>query len=292
MRLRELLQDDFHRFMYAVEATANELPPVERADVYRFAIEAVCMELVATRNTAVWRFRDDECGNMDFPIPMSVKKAECREKLTDINLKNVHVMSCPYSTQKLVKAIRDIRAGGFNKRLGEYEVNYYPEINLAITFNGLHHLAVAAIQDVAVADVYTFSLKEASEYMTTDGKCWYVKEDGYWSAYRVLDYRMALLFALYLKSIGIPYLDTEDGHEDECAYIMHSMRDEIMFMSGLRNSFCEDCPDVNTVSEVERFKERRRKYLKLSSIVKSKSDLEAAYRRLDIPYARQEWVFY
>lgn len=128
--------------------------------------------------------------------------------------------------------------------------------------------------------------------MTTDGACWYVKDDGHWVAHRVLDYRMPLLYALYLKSIGIPYLDTEDGHEDANAYIMHDMRDEILFMPGLRGCFCEDCPDVQTDSAVERFRNRRNTYRDLQALVTKGMDLKEAYWQLHTPYAQQDWVWY
>lgn len=163
-RLRERLQDDFHRIMYAIEMTAEELPQEERADVYRFAIEAVCMELVATRNTAVWRFRDDECANMDFPIPFSCQIGESHEKYKDCRSRYKYLMSCTASTQKLAHAIKDIRSGGFNRELGVYEINYYPEIDFAVALNGMHHLAVAAIQDVADADTYLLFGKGVQVY--------------------------------------------------------------------------------------------------------------------------------
>lgn len=55
---------------------------------------------------------------------------------------------------------------------------------------------------LATADVQIFSLHKASKTLATDGGFWYLEEDGLSKSFVVQDYRIALMYALYLAATG------------------------------------------------------------------------------------------
>lgn len=186
-------------YIQKIEISAGFLNEEEKLAFYAFAAKAMCIELTAEKRNDIWRLREEDIKDFDFPIP-----ASCFEKkVKDFSLEGVYVLSTPYSPQKMVNAVIDIHQEGFRQEQGNYEAMYYPELNLATVINGVHHLSVAPVSDIAKADVEIYSLKKAAEIMTTDGEYWYVVENGKTNTYPVKDAKMAILYILYLKSVGI-----------------------------------------------------------------------------------------
>ena len=109
------------------------------------------------------------------------------------------LIASPADWGKLSKACNHIARRGFLTDMNNYTGQYYPELNMIIVENGLHHSCVAAqLNETGEIKAYTYPLSQCFHRIHTDGTYWYDKENPTWKS-QVYDVRMAILFELANK---------------------------------------------------------------------------------------------
>ena len=130
-----------------------------------------------------------------FPIP-----AVCYPVGPDkeIPFKGHTVVARPYSTKKMIRAVSDIRKMGFRKGLNLYEGDYYPDLDLILIKNGIHHSAVASVLDkngegAAKCKVYQLSDAYANLSVSEDFSQWVFQKG---TPIPVIEPRFALMYMI------------------------------------------------------------------------------------------------
>ena len=161
----------------------------EKAEIYSFAIDVLARELAYVYSSRIFRKKNlrPEYG-LIIPVPEDTNTTKINDSLT-----GKVVVSPVYNAQKYRRAISDVLTGGFIQKAGSYQGTYYPEINLVVAQNGLHHLSVASCKNIGSAELNVVSLKRAFQTLRTDGAFWYkenVRQNN------VVEYRIAILYEL------------------------------------------------------------------------------------------------
>jgi len=160
---------------------------VEKTEILNYAIEVIGKELCYSVATEILYIGKEE-RSFKYWIPMQFFAPH------EINcpLSGINVLSDTYDTGKLRKAIRHVFTDGF-RQINHYSGTYYPEINLAIIDNGIHHLSAAMVKGEGCAQLQVCSLTDAFSELKTDGAYWYIDNQ---PPTPVLEPRLAVLYEL------------------------------------------------------------------------------------------------
>ena len=90
-----------------------------------------------------------------------------------IPVKDTCLVSVAPDKDRTLSAFMDVKAQGFNQNLGDYQITYYPEANMCVTYSGFHHTAMASLfQDGSITPDTVISLAEIFPYVKTNGRYW------------------------------------------------------------------------------------------------------------------------
>lgn len=179
----------FHDTLSTVETMLRDAPlDAEKAEILSFAIDVLGKEFAYSVSAGFIQKGENRLQNRLFiPIP-----EDSPAEVSCFSLKDKAVVSPVYSLAKYRRAIVDVRTQGFFY-VNDYWGQYYPELNLVIASNGLHHLSAAAVQNDGIAKLEIHPLEKAFSILHTDGAYWYQGET---AVSRVCDYRLAVLYEL------------------------------------------------------------------------------------------------
>lgn len=191
--------------------------------LYGQAIQTIWNKMFIAPDTGVLRPLEERINILDFCIK-AFRNEMCVLPITDpiygqishspsripficstgrqtINLSEVFVAAFPSSAEKLSDAIQDVCTNVYVEPNDEVEVDYYPELNLAVVLNGHHYLAVAGglKQGVVTANVLPlsecFDLLKISVYGDELNPIQYRWQMGNQTDY-ITDHRLAVLYTL------------------------------------------------------------------------------------------------
>lgn len=163
----------------------------DKREILDFVIRVVRRDLVASKSARLF-YTGEYPRDSLYWIPLTRFVDDIKSQTMDIS--DLDVITAPYQKSKMLGAVKDLNHAKFDQRLSNYTGEYYPEIDLAIISNGVHHTAAAKEmkQKVTIqADILPFAA--AYGKLKTDGQKWFFP-DG--TEIRVGDYRLALLFTL------------------------------------------------------------------------------------------------
>lgn len=112
----------------------------------------------------------------------------------DVNLSDANVYSYPYDKAKIVRSLFDLRDKPFVYDKNNHFADYYTDIDICHTHNGVHHIHMGKYykKGIIKADVQRTEL--LYPHYTTDGQYWYETQTG--NKTKVEDFRIAVLFSL------------------------------------------------------------------------------------------------
>ena len=117
----------------------------------------------------------------------------CRKEVL-VDFSNKTVVCSPYNINKLTSAITDIHKEGFKFEKNYFSGLYYPDINLLIITNGVHHISATnflKLDGTCMADVY--DMKNCFDLYTIKNNYWYRDSEQLFPMY---DYRFGILYYL------------------------------------------------------------------------------------------------
>lgn len=177
----------------------------EKVKALDFLIDLIGQELVLETSVELFNADEEPDRNLDIPADILIAPEEQKK----FSLAGVNVAGAPYSIEKYSNSVDHIQKEGFDQSKNITQANYYPELNLALVFNGRHHLNIAGLIDVPTADVQIYRLLDTVGKIRTDGAYWYVRGS---SSTPVDDYRLAVLYDLFLQKVElVDKLGLDDG---------------------------------------------------------------------------------
>lgn len=202
---RSNMRREFDTAIHQVENLLSRAQNAEeRTAILNFAIKAVKRDLIGEGLVQLVYGRAAPDWRSEFPLPSQEEK-----KMISIDLGKTDVLTIPWHTERLSQAILDLLHTPFDQNKDYYTATYYPEIDLVIVGNGIHHTAVASIGNGGIVDrCRVIHLAPAFDELSTDGAVW--KNAKYGSILPVSDFRFALLYALAkMQSIYAPNILTK-----------------------------------------------------------------------------------
>lgn len=167
---KETLTEHRKRFeelwRFYVEQFIDTLPQKEQDDAIEFLINLIGQEIVISDIKEL--LHNGDCDDRNHCMPLMASK-----HVPNCPLKGFNVIGLPSKRKSLLGAIRHILDEGFCKERDNYRVELYPEIRIAVAFDGKHHLSIAGVLDGAVADAEVYCLADVVDTLTTDGAYWY-----------------------------------------------------------------------------------------------------------------------
>lgn len=159
-----------------------------------FVIDLVKADLQAELNAAVVyssTFPPDRRRSLMLPFI-----GWCQVSQVKINSAKNTVVTNIYDHRKLVGAVKGIKEDGFISSPSLYNGVYYPELNMIIVSNGLHHSCVAEVMgESGFFKVDVYHLSELFPVVEIRGNEWVHKERPD-DVRPVEDAKMAILFSL------------------------------------------------------------------------------------------------
>lgn len=163
----------------------------EKKAILNYAIKVVKRDLIGEGLSQIVYGKEAPEWRAAFPSGSQAQKDE----YISIELSKSDVLVTPWERSRLPEAIRDLLYSLFDQQKDYYTAKYYPEIDLAIIGNGMHHIAVASVGAGGVIDrCSVVRMAPAFEEVSTDGATWMNSKAG--SVTGVSDFRFALLFTL------------------------------------------------------------------------------------------------
>lgn len=103
----------------------------------------------------------------------------------------------PYQTDKFAGAMTDLAHAPYNASINYHDGIYWPELNMAVMQNGIHHSSIGLARgEIVTMIAEVVPLTPWFDRLETDGVLWTIRgERGSWTK-PVLDFRFALLFEL------------------------------------------------------------------------------------------------
>ncbi len=169
-----------------------------RIAILDYAIKAIKRDLIGEGLAQIVYGKEVPEWRAAFPISSQHKS----RKHISIDLSKTDILVTTWKEDRLSKAIQNLMAAPFDQGLDYYTATYYPEIELAIIGNGMHHTAVASVGASGVMDRCTvIHMTPAFDDVSTDGANWMNSKTG--SIMGVDDFRFALLFTLAQMRNGL-----------------------------------------------------------------------------------------
>lgn len=176
-----------------------------RAAILDYAIKVVKRDLIGEGLAQLVYGKEIPEWRGAFPLTPPIGE----RKIIQIDLSSTDVLVTPWNVNRLPGAIFDLLYEPFDRHRSNYTANYYPEIDLVIINNGIHHTAVASVGNGGIIDCYECLLTPSFEHFSTDGAYWNSLESAVWT--NVVDFRFALIYTLakmrYELSEGQPDAD-------------------------------------------------------------------------------------
>lgn len=162
-----------------------------RIAILDYAIKAVKRDLIGEGLSQLVYGKEAPEWRGAFQLGSQIQKNE----YISIELSKTDVLVTPWETSRLSGAIRDLLYSPFDQNEGYYTATYYPEIDLVIIGNGIHHTTVASVGAGGAIDHCSVArMTPAFEEVSTDGATWMNSKTD--SVAEVRDFRFAVLFTL------------------------------------------------------------------------------------------------
>ena len=146
------------------------------------------------------QFYKEDCCHISHIMPIITysedgKELDLLSKNHDkiVDLSSDDVLTTPWKMTRLVSHINRLRDEPFIEHTGNHQAIYYPIIELCRITNGYHSTAVGKYYKKGTVTSYTYDMKKALKFITTDGAYWYHKYNCNIKQ-KLFDYRIGILY--------------------------------------------------------------------------------------------------
>ena len=197
--LRQTIELDRSRFQRAISSVHAMLSEIDtdwkNAAVYDLAIWSIGRSVAADgcSDLMLGKYVQENKDIAYFEFP-DLPAAHGSQQAVDLAKCNAYT-GC-WSYERIPSSIASLFKNGYQQPKNSNGV-YYPELRLAVMYNGRHHTSWATFLDDCTVMLDTVHLTPYFDVISTDGAFYeYVDKDGFPQHLRVRDYRMAVLFQL------------------------------------------------------------------------------------------------
>lgn len=195
------MKDEFiyRRVMDAVNGWLEEAPSkADKIAMLDYAADIIANEWIAFSRAKI--LCEDEVNNIRNIIPRDYadENGIIRESVkgfTEIDFRTTSTVVSAWDAKKLAQAIADVKTNGFRYNKHNHIMDYIPELNIAVVYNGFHHITAAAYWKTGKAQAAVVSLQELYPHLKTDGCDWYNAHTGSYIC-AVPDLRFAALYSI------------------------------------------------------------------------------------------------
>lgn len=168
-RSKKEKRDAYQRAISKIENFLKNISDdTEKIALLDYAIETLKQDIIGSKRAEIFYVTGNpELINL---FPPSQDKNSQKE---DLNLADVDILAAPYDLCRLQGAVCDLYRTSFDCDERHYTAEYYPEVNLLLIKNGIHHTAVADIKgDGRIKGCTIIQLANMFSNYGTDGALW------------------------------------------------------------------------------------------------------------------------
>lgn len=189
----------YRKVMGAVNGWLQKAPSkADKIAVLDYAADIIANEWIAFSQAEILNEKDVNLIRRILPRKYPDENGIMKESakgVTEIDFRITPVVVSAWNVDRLTMAIADVKANGFIYDEDNHIMDYIPELNIAVAYNGFHHITAAAYWKTGKARAAVVSLQELYPHLKTDGCDWYNAHTGSYIC-AVPDLRFAALYSI------------------------------------------------------------------------------------------------